>query len=360
MKILYKLGTLIVLGCSIWVSFNHTLDLYWAGHFRNGLEWPATITAEVAFLMGVLMLFDSRRQGYSPPWQAKMLFVIGLAVVGWSNVSAGIGYEKSGKATGVILGLLIPVFIFGAESVLSHAYMRKRKKNTHAHTDSHTADESHSVRDTHTDSHKESHTQSHTHTARDSHIVSHTESRKLSHADSHTHTLAQTESHTQSRKGLHTSSHTNEQAHNDEGSHTHAQALADTSDVREPREESHTDSQAHTESHAHTESRTDSHTQSLTHTDSHADSRKETHTVSQSNTDSQSQKEPHTESQKESNKGSHTDVQTERAKYWAKLLYEQDGKYPSIRKLAEVAGCSEWNARKVLAELNPKKKKKVS
>lgn len=128
MRKIYILGVIVVLGCSMWVSFNHTLTLYWAGHFRNGLNWGGTIAAETAFLMGVLMIFDSHRKGYKPPWQAKMLFYTGLGVVGWSNASAGLGYEKSGKWTGVVLGVLVLVFIFGAESVLSHSYMRNRAK----------------------------------------------------------------------------------------------------------------------------------------------------------------------------------------------------------------------------------------
>lgn len=127
-KLVYKLGVVVVLGVSMWVSCNHTLALYRSGHFRGGLEWGGMIAAETAFLMGVLMSVDSRRRGHKPPWQSKMLFFIGLGVVGWANIAAGVGYEKSGKLTGVILGGLIPVFIFGAEAILSHSYMRSRKE----------------------------------------------------------------------------------------------------------------------------------------------------------------------------------------------------------------------------------------
>lgn len=121
MKKLFVAGTIAVLGCSLWVSVNHTLNLFRAGGYTNNLEWFATAAAEISFLMGILSIFDSRKKGTTPHWSAKMLFYLGLVVVGWSNVRAGIAYGW----TGVIEGMLVPIFLFGAEAVLSHEYIKQ-------------------------------------------------------------------------------------------------------------------------------------------------------------------------------------------------------------------------------------------
>lgn len=124
MKKLYIFGTLAVLVSTLVVSFNHTLALFRTGGYTEGLEWWATIGAETAFLMGVVKIVNSRRNGTSPGWAAIMLFMLGLSVVGWSNVLAGLDRGL----TGILLGVLIPLFLFGAESVLSDEFIKSAKQ----------------------------------------------------------------------------------------------------------------------------------------------------------------------------------------------------------------------------------------
>ncbi|MFS8513160.1 MAG: hypothetical protein LOD87_05505 [Planifilum fulgidum] len=123
MKIINILGAFIVLGCNLWVSFTHTLDLFRAGGFSGGLEIIATVGVETVFLMGAFNIVVSRLRGVSPGVPAILGGLLGVALVSWSNVSAGWEYG----ITGILLGLATPASLIVAEAILSREAIQRRR-----------------------------------------------------------------------------------------------------------------------------------------------------------------------------------------------------------------------------------------
>jgi len=121
MKIINILGAFIVLGCNLWVSFTHTLDLFRAGGFSGGLEIIATVGVETVFLMGAFNIDVSRLRGVSPGVPAILGGLLGVALVSWSNVSAGWEYG----ITGILLGLATPASLIVAEAILSREAIQR-------------------------------------------------------------------------------------------------------------------------------------------------------------------------------------------------------------------------------------------
>lgn len=151
-KTYFIIGVWIILVCATAVSFSDTVELYRSAGIAGGFEWLnellgldnlfsrelfATIAAEIGFIMGLLGLLDSQMRGVKPTfkthWQEYMLFFAGLIIVGWSNISETVGYNYliGQPHKGIALGISIPLFVFGAESVLSKHYLsHKQQVNT--------------------------------------------------------------------------------------------------------------------------------------------------------------------------------------------------------------------------------------
>jgi hypothetical protein len=123
MKVLNIMSAFIVVVCNIWVSFNHSLELFLAGGFKGGLEYVAVVGVEVTFLMGGLNIVASRLKGVSPGAPAVMGGLLGVLLVSWSNIAAGWAYG----ITGVLLGLATPISLLVAEAILSRAIMNHRE-----------------------------------------------------------------------------------------------------------------------------------------------------------------------------------------------------------------------------------------
>ncbi|WP_044641935.1 hypothetical protein [Risungbinella massiliensis] len=118
------LGAFLVLICNIAVSFHHSLELFRSGGFTNGLEYLAVVAAEITFIMGGLNIVASRLAGYSPGLPAYLGGLLGVALVGWSNVSAGWNYG----VTGILLGAFTPLSLILSEAILSRAIIQGRKQ----------------------------------------------------------------------------------------------------------------------------------------------------------------------------------------------------------------------------------------
>src|SRR5690606_30025602 len=100
MKAINIIGAFTVLACNLVVSFSHTLGLFRAGGFSGGLEIIATVGVETVFIMGALNIVVARLRGVSPGVPAILGGLLGVALVSWSNVSAGWEYG----ITGILLG----------------------------------------------------------------------------------------------------------------------------------------------------------------------------------------------------------------------------------------------------------------
>ena len=122
MRALHILGAFLVLGCNLVVSFSHTLDLFRAGGFRGGLEYVGAVGVETVFLMGAFSIVYARLKGQSPDIPSIMGGLLGVALVSWSNVRAGLAYGW----TGILLGLSTPASLVVAEAILSRALVRWR------------------------------------------------------------------------------------------------------------------------------------------------------------------------------------------------------------------------------------------
>lgn len=117
------------------VSFSHTIELYSSVGFDEELKWVnnllqvdfitlalfATLAAEAAFAVGLWGLYEAYKQRQRFPnvkeyWQIWTLFGGGLIVVGWSNIGGTVGYDFliGQPFKGIALGLSIPLFVLGA------------------------------------------------------------------------------------------------------------------------------------------------------------------------------------------------------------------------------------------------------
>lgn len=112
---------LVILGCIILVSYNHTVLLFnsvgivgWKGHL-------ATIAVEATFILSCFNLVVSRLKKYKPGFFAIAGFFYGSGLTAWSNISFSFEYE----ITGWILGAAIPVGLWIAEGIISHSLLRK-------------------------------------------------------------------------------------------------------------------------------------------------------------------------------------------------------------------------------------------
>lgn len=121
MRKLNVLAALTVLVCNLIVSFNHSLDLFRDGGFTGYLAYVAVIGCEITFVMGALNIVVSRMKGERPGAPAILGGLLGVALVGWSNVAAGWAYGL----TGILLGLATPVSLVVAEMILSRAILQR-------------------------------------------------------------------------------------------------------------------------------------------------------------------------------------------------------------------------------------------
>ncbi|MFC7441439.1 hypothetical protein [Laceyella putida] len=129
--------------CSIIVSFSKTIYLYESGGFDTPIGWMnnhwtehwfgkgffnlalfATLAAESAFSVGLWGLYEAYRTEHKFPglryfWTWGM-FIGGLVIIGWSNISATLGsnYLFGNPIKGLVLGLSVPYFVLNSVLVL--------------------------------------------------------------------------------------------------------------------------------------------------------------------------------------------------------------------------------------------------
>src|SRR5690606_12142754 len=126
MKKLNILGAVLVLLCAVSVSYSHSVALFEAGGFRGWMAHCGVIAVEATFLLGVLNLVVSRIKGEPPGKPAIFGGLLGVLLVGWSNVAAGWSFGL----TGILLGLVIPCALIVSEAILSKAILQSPKLPT--------------------------------------------------------------------------------------------------------------------------------------------------------------------------------------------------------------------------------------
>lgn len=117
MKIINIIGAAIVLLANIYVSFNHSIELFRMGGFSGEIAYMGVIGAEVTFLLGVLNVTVAKLKGEKAGYPAYAGFYLGVALILWSNIHAGLMFG----VTGIILGAVTPVSLIVAESIIGRA-----------------------------------------------------------------------------------------------------------------------------------------------------------------------------------------------------------------------------------------------
>lgn len=112
------IASLVVMATNIFVSFNHTWELFMSGGLNQTLALAATIGCELTFIQSSLNMVVSYLMKRDAGFPVKVMFWLGSALVTWSNIAAGWG-SAINVLVGVLLGLVPPVFLLGSKSVLS-------------------------------------------------------------------------------------------------------------------------------------------------------------------------------------------------------------------------------------------------
>lgn len=101
MRFLNVLSALLVMGCAVYISVHHTHDLYqtFAG-FSSKYAWVAVLMAETMFIVGGLNISVARFRNYRPGWPSHLGFYLGLGLVGWANIASTAKYGLAGWLLG--------------------------------------------------------------------------------------------------------------------------------------------------------------------------------------------------------------------------------------------------------------------
>lgn len=108
MKGLNIFSSLVIVSCAIFLSVNHTHNLYVGVGFSNVHAWVATVMIEVMFVTGGINISVAQFRNYKPSGPAKTGFYFGLAIVGWSNIASTADFGLPGYVLG---GSIVAVVI---------------------------------------------------------------------------------------------------------------------------------------------------------------------------------------------------------------------------------------------------------
>lgn len=121
MKIINIVGATIVLLANVYVSFNHSIELFRLGGFDGELAYIGVVGAEVTFLLGVLNITVAKLKGIKAGYPSYAGFYLGVTLILWSNIYAGLG----AGVFGIILGAATPLSLIIAESIIGRAILHK-------------------------------------------------------------------------------------------------------------------------------------------------------------------------------------------------------------------------------------------
>ena len=124
MRIFSVVGSLAVLACVLVVSYAHTYALMVSVGFHGIFGHFAVIAFEALFLVSVTNIVFAKTKGVPPGVPLYAGFFLGLSVVFWGNVRAGLDYGL----TGAIIGGLVPVTLVVGESILAFSLIVSRRR----------------------------------------------------------------------------------------------------------------------------------------------------------------------------------------------------------------------------------------
>lgn len=134
MRLFSIIGSLVVLVCVVCVSYSHTYALMVSVGFHGVFGHMAVVAFEALFLVSVTNIIFARVRGVRPGTPLYMGSMLGVGIVFWGNVRAGLAYGISGA----IIGGLIPVCLVVGESILAFSLITTRAQER-TQADAHTA-----------------------------------------------------------------------------------------------------------------------------------------------------------------------------------------------------------------------------
>lgn len=118
--------------CVVIISFVHSLELFRTYGFTGYLAYLGVIAVELTFVSSMLNIIVCRLKERPAGLPSYIGGLLGVSLVAWSNVSATAGYGLPG----VVLGLFVPAALVVSESIMSYAVIRGRTADTKRTTES--------------------------------------------------------------------------------------------------------------------------------------------------------------------------------------------------------------------------------
>jgi len=124
MRFISVLGGAVVFLCNLYISFFHTLDLFRSGGLTGGMEYVAAIGAEIAFFTFAVTIVYARLRHIRPGWPSILGGLLGVSLVGWSNIAAGWSYGL----VGILIGIYFPAMLLVVEANLTRTAAMRRNQ----------------------------------------------------------------------------------------------------------------------------------------------------------------------------------------------------------------------------------------
>lgn len=132
MRVFNALSSLAVMAAVVYISFVHSLELFRAYGFEGELAYLGVIAVELTFVSSMLNIIVCRLKGRPAGAPSYIGGLLGVSLVAWSNVSATVKYG----VPGIVLGLFVPAALVVSESIMSYAVIRGRTADTKRTTES--------------------------------------------------------------------------------------------------------------------------------------------------------------------------------------------------------------------------------
>lgn len=126
MRAFNALSSLAVMAAVVYISFVHSLELFRAYGFEGELAYLGVIAVELTFVSSMLNIVVCRLKQRPAGMPSYIGGLLGVSLVAWSNVSATVEYGLPG----VVLGLFVPGALVVSESIMSYAVIRGRTADT--------------------------------------------------------------------------------------------------------------------------------------------------------------------------------------------------------------------------------------
>lgn len=124
MRFISVFGGAVVFLCNLYISFFHTLDLFRSGGLTGGMEYVAAVGAEIAFFTFAVTIVYARLRRIRPGWPSILGGLLGVSLVGWSNIAAGWSYGL----VGILIGIYFPAMLLVVEANLTRTAAMRRNQ----------------------------------------------------------------------------------------------------------------------------------------------------------------------------------------------------------------------------------------